>query len=542
VTLLSRFLARTLALPPATSYSVAVERDLRVPMPDAVELLADRYAPRGGEAPLVLVRSPYGRRGAFGLLYGRVFAERGFQVLVQSCRGTFGSGGTFDPFGPDERRDGLATVEWMRRQPWYPGSFATSGPSYLGITQWAIAGQAGPEHRAMGVQVTASDPRAVLFSGGALGLRTMLTWVTQVAHQERRLAMLRQRGLDRRLAPLFDHLPLGEADALATGRPVACWQAWLAHGPADDAYWASRRFCERPGEVTTPVTMVGGWYDFLLPAMLRDHAALREAGREPRLTIGPWLHADENLLGTGIRESIALFRARLSGDESGLRPSPVRVFVTGAEEWRDLPAWPPAGRVERWHLQAEGGLAPSAPEAGEPDRFVYDPARPTPSVGGAVGLQGEGRVDNRPLEARADVLTYTSAPLERDLQVAGTPAVDLFVRSSAAHADVFARLCDVDETGRSVNVCDGLLRLSPDCPPANADGRVPARFDLWPAAHRFRAGHRLRLQVSGGAHPRFDRNPGTGEPPATGARLVASERQVHHDPTHPSALLLPIPD
>src|SRR5215475_817243 len=155
MTLASRFLGRALRLQPAQTRAVRVDRDLRVPMPDGAVLLADRYVPSGDRPPLVLIRCPYGRRGPFGLLMGRLLAERGFQVLFQSCRGTFGSGGSFDPFA--EREDGLATVAWMREQPWYPGSFGTAGPSYLGIVQWAMAYGAGPDHKAIAAQVTCSD-------------------------------------------------------------------------------------------------------------------------------------------------------------------------------------------------------------------------------------------------------------------------------------------------------------------------------------------------------------------------------------------------
>jgi putative CocE/NonD family hydrolase len=133
MTIASRFFELTMKLPPASNRDVQVERDVRILMPDGVQLLADRYFPRGdGRPPLVLVRSPYGRRGIWGLLFGRVLAEHGFQVLIQSCRGTFGSGGTLDPFGPGEHDDGLATVAWMREQPWYPGAFATTGVWFSG--------------------------------------------------------------------------------------------------------------------------------------------------------------------------------------------------------------------------------------------------------------------------------------------------------------------------------------------------------------------------------------------------------------------------
>ena len=541
MTIASRFFERVMKLPPSSNRDVRVERDLRIPMADGAQLLADRYLPHGdGRPPLVLVRSPYGRRGIWGVLFGRVLAERGFQVLVQSCRGTFGSGGTFDPFGPDEHDDGLATIAWLREQPWYPGSFATTGPSYLGIVQWAIAADAGPDLKAMCPQVTTSDFRAPFYGSGAFSLQTALTWVNQVAGQERRFALLRQSRQDHRLQPLFDRLPLGDLDRLATGSHVTYYQDWLAHSDSGDDYWKGRRFTDTLNRVAAPVSMVSGWNDFLLPYQLRDYAALRGAGQEPYLTIGPWRHADQQAVATWATDSVAWLRAHLLGDRGLLRPDPVRIFVTGAEEWRDLPAWPPDTQQQRWHLQPDGALGSAPPTASEPDRYSYHPGDPTPSLGGPVGLEGTARMDNRMLEARSDVLTYTSTPLPDDLEVFGEVAADLFVRSSREHTDFFARLCDVDPAGASINICDALLRLAPGRPTPEPDGSIRVRFPLWPAAHRFRRGHRLRLQVSSGAHPRYARNTGTGEPLATATTLHTADQQVHHDPEHPSAVILPV--
>src|ERR1700691_3478707 len=172
MTVTSRFLGRMMKLPAAESHAIKFERDLRIPMPDGAVLLADRYIPASGDGPLVLVRSPYGRANMFGTLFGTLFAERGLQVLLQSCRGTFGSGGEFDAFV--ETDDGLATVAWLREQDWYPGSFATAGPSYLGIVQWAIAAQAGPELKAMAALVTSTEPYDLIFDGGSFSLETAL--------------------------------------------------------------------------------------------------------------------------------------------------------------------------------------------------------------------------------------------------------------------------------------------------------------------------------------------------------------------------------
>lgn len=546
MTVLSRFLEKAMKLPVAQSHAIKVERNLKIPMPDGAVLLADRYIPKGGGGPLVLVRSPYGRSNIFGTLFGTLFAERGLQVLLQSCRGTFGSQGRFDPFA--ERDDGLATVAWMREQEWYPGSFCTAGPSYLGMVQWAIAGEVGPELTAMAALVTTTDPQAMIFGGGSFSLETSLVWINLLANQERQFAWLRQRSAGRRLRPLFASLPLDRLDSQTTGQPVTPWQEWLAHPGADDDYWVTRRYSREA--VSASVSFAGGWYDIFLPGLLDDYAALRAGGHEPYLLIGPWQHTDAEGMAACISESIAWLRARMLDDASQLRSAPVRVYVGGAGdaggagEWRDLPSWPPRACEQRWHLQADGGLRPDVPEAAEPDSYTYDPADPTPSVGGPVLSASPRRItvppDNRDLEARSDVLTYTSAPLDQDLEVIGQVAVDLVVRSSLEHTDFFARLCDVDRSGRSVGVCDALRRLTPGQPVAEPDGTIKLTIELWPTAHVFTAGHAIRLQVSSGAHPRFARNPGSGEPLGSATTLKTAYQQIYHDPGHPSALVLPV--
>ncbi len=151
-----------------------------------------------------------------------------------------------------------------------------------------------------------------------------------------------------------------------------------------------------------------------------------------------------------------------------------------------------------------------------------------------------GPKDNRNLEARADVLVYTSAVLEHDVEVIGPVTAELYVRSSLQHTDFFARLCVVEPSGKPINVCDGIVRLNPGQPVPQADGSLHIQVDLWPTAYRFRRGQRMRVQVSSGAHPRFARNLGSGEPLATGTTLRVADQTIYHDPEHPSAILLPI--
>src|SRR3954451_17519935 len=401
-------LGRALGLPPATTPDVEVRRGLEVRMPDEVTLLADLHRPRGaGPLPTVLVRSPYGRAGPYGLLNARIFAERGLQVLLQSVRGTFGSGGDFEPFR--ERDDGLATLAWIREQPWHEGPLATTGASYLGIVQWAVAADA-PDLVAMTAAVTASDFRGQTYPGGAFSLDTALAWTQLVELQERRLGLLRQGLRRRRLRRAMDHLPLADADRALVGRHVPFFQAWLEHDAPGDAYWAQRGFGDRVEEVRAVVDLVAGWYDIFLPWQVQDFERLRAAGRDARLTIGPWAHVSPGLAAAAAGSAVRTLRAELAGSRRDPRAAPVRVYVTGAREWHDLSAWPPPDATpQRWHLQPRGALSPSAPAPSDPDRYRYDPADPTPALAGPVLVGRAKPTNNARLEARADVLTYTSA-------------------------------------------------------------------------------------------------------------------------------------
>lgn len=537
-------IGRRMRLPRAQTRDIFCERDLHVGMDDGAVLLADRYvarATRGDRQPTVLVRSPYGRRQLFGLLFGRLLAERGLQVVIQSVRGTFGSQGTFSPF--DERADGLATLRWIREQPWHADRIGMIGPSYLGLVQWAVAAEAADDLAALAIQVSASQFHGQTYAGGSLSLETAASWLVLVAAQERRLAPLAMIHGLRRLPENFERLPIGELDVGATGAQVAWFREALASQSRGDAYWVARDFASGVDRVTAPVQLIGGWHDIFLPWMLEDYAALQAAGRAPQLTIGPWTHTSPGLLAAGLRDGLGWLRAHLLDDDRLVRRSPVRVFVTGEHAgWRDLACWPPRERTElRLWLASPGELRGDEPagESGGGDGYRYDPSDPTPSVGGPVLLAREPVLDNRPLEARPDVLTYTSAPIPASVEAVGPVRVELFVRSGSPHFDMFARVCDVDEAGGSWNVCDGLVRVAPGRGEAVGDGVFRVVIELWPIAHRFGAGRRIRLQVSSGAHPRYARNPGTGEDLGSATGLRPVDIVVLRDGGHHSLLVLP---
>ena len=541
----SRLVSLLLQLPPAQTHDLVITRDIQIAMPDGAVLLANHYAPRrGAMLPTLLVRSPYGRGGFFGALVAVPYAERGYQVLIQSCRGTAGSGGEF-VYARHEHDDGLATIEWMKLQEWFSGEMATLGPSYLGFVQWCIAADAGAELKAAVLQVTSADFNHFRFQKDSLNLELSLSWstmMTETAATGPRLSSIftapqRERKLER----AYNHLPLGEADRLVVHQPSRHFQEQLLHGPEDD-YWKPVDYRARQEEVKAPVYLIGGWYDIFLDWQLQDYQALRKAGQQPYLLVGPWTHSSFLNSGMIVRETLAWLDTHVKGEQGRLHELPVQLFVMGENTWRHFADWPPPVRNERWYLQASGGLAPTTPSASEPDRYRYDPGDPTPAVGGnSLGAAKHmGPKDNRSLEARADVLVYTSEALAQDVEIIGPVTAELYVRSSREHTDFFARLCVVEPSGKSINLCDGLVHLTPGSIPPEPDGSLHISIEVWPTAYHFRKGQRIRLQVSSGAHPRIVRNSGSGEPLATGTKLCVADQIVYHDPEHPSAMLLPI--
>jgi putative CocE/NonD family hydrolase len=529
--------ARRFKLPAATT-DYTVTRDLRIRMRDGVELLADHYAPAGPAAGTVLVRGPYGFHFLFEGLTGVPFAARGYHVVLARCRGTYGSGGVFEPM-VREVDDGADTVRWLREQPWFGGRFATVGGSYLGFTQWALLMDPPPELAAAVIQVGPHDFSRATYSGGAFNLNDFLGWSDAVAHQEQfgfLRAQLRNVTANWRQTPAVSSLPLANAaDRLCQGR--APWfPEWAGHRDLSDPFWSRMQLGAALDRVQVPVLLQTGWQDLFLQQTLEQYERLHRRGVDVALTVGPWTHIDTVTSGgsTMIPESLDWLAEHLAGTGSRARSAAVRIFITGAKTWRDLPDWPPATTRRVLYPQPGGGLADhAAAEDASPATFAYDPADPTPTVGGRLLSPAFGGYrDDRALAARPDVLTFTGPALPEPLEVVGVPIVELAHASDNPHADLFVRISEVDARGRSRNVADGFARLDP----ASADGIV--RLDLDAVAHRFAAGHRIRLLIAGGSFPHWERNLGTDEDPATSTRMAPSRRTID---LADSRVLLPVP-
>ncbi|MCL1897160.1 MAG: CocE/NonD family hydrolase [Clostridiales bacterium] len=541
----NRFLARYLGLPPAKGKKLDVQKDIAIPMRDGVILYADLISPAGAGAgvPAILLRTPYTARSAgFIRMFTDLLAEAGYHVLVQNCRGTWGSGGEWFPFGSD-REDGLDTLDWMARQPWFNGSLGMFGVSYWGFAQLACGPGAPDCLKALVPQMAASRLYNVYRRGGIFSFLLTLSWNYSTFVTQRKGGMLSQtvsyyKGL-RSLAKGFSHLPVSEADSVALGFTSPFFQgALMDEDPADD-FWSSIDYSSITSQITAPVHFVAGWYDFFLPDELADYRALRDAGRNPYLTIGPWTHASG--VKEGFFESLAWYEAYLKGDKSNLREKPVKVCVMGTDEWACMESWPPKYEACNLYLHGEGGLSEAPPGTGAaPSRYWYDPADPTPYVGGAIVTPDPGPRNNTKLESRADILTFTSGPMEKDMTIMGPVSAGLFVRSTLEHTDYYVRLCDVSPDGkRSTNICEGITRLKPGAP-KDGDGIINATITLTDTAYCFKAGHRIRIQVSSGAHPLFLRNLGTGEPDGTGVIMQAADQEIFHDAGRRSAITLPM--
>lgn len=520
-------LGRLLRLPaPTTGFTT--RRDVRIPMRDGVELLADHFTPTG-TGPIrgtVLVRTPYGRAFPASVIYARIYAARGYHVVVQSVRGTFGSAGVFDPM-VQEVDDGADTVAWLREQPWFTGRFATLGPSYLGLTQWALHRNPPPELVASVVIVGLHDLSEAAWGTGAFSLHDYLGWSEAVAHQEdggRLRGMLRYLSAARRLERATGSLPLGETGRKLIGAGAPWYESWLEHPDRDDPFWEQFRFADALDRVTVPTLLVGGWQDIFLGQTLEQYRRLRQRGTDVALTIGPWTHAQIGWSGAGrvARDSLNWLDRHLSGHSRQHPGDPVRVWVNGSQ-WAKLPAWPPPTDDLVLYPARDGSLT-QEPTQSRPSDFHYDPTDPTPTVGGPMLFPQGGYRDDTELADRGDVLSFTGEALAYDRFLMGSPVVELAHSADSPHVDVFVRVSEVDADGRSRNVSDGYRRLS-----ATPTPHV-VKVELDASAHRFRAGSRIRLLVAGGSHPRFARNPGTGEPPLTARRLVGATHSVHHDP------------
>ena len=545
-----------------------VLRNVRVPMRDGVTLAATVYLPLGeGPWPTILVRTAYNRVPIIGSGY----AQQGLAFVSQDVRGRYDSQGAWYPFTAEEA-DGFDTLEWLVGQPWCNGHVGMFGDSYLAATQFYAALSGHPALAALNPCFMAGDCwKRAYYCDGAFSLGLTWSWLCFETCA---------RTSEAALMPCFDvkgilqSLPLLTMDEASGAPPVPSYRDYVTHAQYD-ALWDVLNVRQHFGQVRAPMLLTGGWYDyyagetFLNYLALCEHAPTRELRDSHRVVVGPWTHGvnPSTVLGEvdfgpeALREDGHTERwllGLLSGESPpDILPAPLRLFVMGANEWRDEQEWPLARtRYTEYYLHAGGGLSPTPPGDEAPDRYTYDPANPVPTRGGnhSIGpynpglyeLAPPGPYDQRGIEARDDVLVFTSDELSADLEATGPVTVTLYASSSSPDTDFVARLCDVHPDGRSINITEGVIRArfrgGVWSPPQPLEPGQVCEFviDLQATSNVFRRGHRLRLDVTSSCFPLWDRNLNTGEDPGTATRMEVACQTIHHGRTRPSRLTLPV--
>ena len=556
---------------PPRSMTVTVEAGMPVPMRDGTVLRADVYTPDGdGPWPVLLSRTPYGRFAPDHLMVLEPVraAQKGFIVVHQDTRSRGESEGDWMPFR-HERDDGYDTVEWAARLPQSNGRVGMFGGSYVGNTQWMAAAAQPPSLGAISPMVTWCEPMDGLYGrGGAVEWGLELPWTTQMGfeylakstafppEEKARLSADLLSDVEAVKDRGYWDLPIRRSSILEKYRlpPLGALRA------IDDPETVS--WCRVAGQhhrIDVPSLHWGGWYDIFIQGTLDNYVAMAASGKDARLLVGPWTHgvfrdpigelcfgATASRLYAPVHPhgdtndfQLAWFRRHLAPDAAVALPDyPVRIFVMGRNEWRDEPAWPlERALTERHFLRRDGSLTTVDPERGEQEStFAYDPSDPVPTLGGPLVMTPDypaGPLNQASVEARDDVLIFTSAPLDEEVEVTGRIRVVLHAASSAPSTDWVARLCDVHPDGRSINLADGIKRVA-----ADADTIHRHEIDLWSTSNVFLPGHRIRVQVTSSSFPRWDRNLNTGD--QDGTAMKVAQQRISHDPEHPSFVELPV--
>jgi len=571
---------------------IIIEKNIDIPMRDGVVLRGDLYRPDGPEKlPVLLNRTPYDK--SFPLISALTLdairaAQRGYNVVFVDCRGTFASEGTFNCF-TDEAQDGYDTIEYLAKQPWADGKVGTFGASYMGATQWLAATQNPPSLKAMAPCITASDYHdGWTYQGGAFSLFFNVSWpmITiglsrLMREREKSDAVAKELNLVMSsidsMRARMDFLPLKEFELFRNGAPY--FFDWLEH-PNYDSYW--RKLCieESHAKIDVPAFNIGGWYDIFQGGTIRNYLGMKARGatdssRSQRLMLGPWNHALPlpSLVGQvdmGFRGGAAaadldgaqldFFDYWLKGKQNSVADSaPVKIYVMGLKEWREEKEWPlPGTEWRRYYLHSrgransaygDGALSTETPGAEPPDSYLYNPLNPVQTMGGGLCCYANsvpgGAFDQAAVEHRGDVLVYSTPPLSEDLEVTGPVKLTLYASSSAPDTDFTAKLVDVEPCGFARNLTDGIIRArvreSQSSPSLIAPGKVyEFNIDMWSTSNLFKAGHRIRLEVSSSNFPRFDRNPNTGHDLFTDAETRPALQTVMHEHAFASHLTLPV--
>lgn len=540
--------------------------DSNIPMRDGVTLGADVYLPTPppftARWPAILVRTPYNRKMRNARGY-RSFVRSGYAVVVEDVRGRYGSRGQFGSI-TQEGPDGNDTINWIAAQPWSNGRVAMVGSSYLGITQWWAAVADNPHLLAISPMNSGDDEYADRFysTGGAMKLGHRLLWLSENLKPAARLPVPP--------GAYLEHLPLRTSDLAATGNSLALWRLSLDH-PSYDSFWKSQSIRERIKQIHAAVLSLGGWFDNYAESDLDGFSRLAQQHKTVETWIGPWAHdpglkfstvdfGHEANLPIRIKQLDWFDRWVKHPAEQHEQPQPLlHLFVMGPDIWREEHEWPLARtRYTPLYLVSEGGANTAQGDGAlrwQPviesvsDSFTFDPRNPVPTTGGSICCEPKvfppGPLDQRSVEARQDVLVYTSPPLSEDIEVTGPVRTVLYVSTSVNDTDFTSKLVDVQPDGRPLLVTDGIqrlrYRLSLDKPVfVKRNEAYQISVDTGVTSYVFAPGHRIRVEISSSNFPRFDRNLNSAGLNADQTKMNKAKQIVYHEKGYPSAIILPV--
>ena len=558
--------------PELSGYSQPFELKLnvQVPMSDGVRLSTDIYLPNSdGPFPALLVRTIYDNQAAHLIEAAKSFVARDYAVVMQDCRGRFDSDGAWEPY-INEAQDGHDTQEWIGSQPWCDGNIGTFGTSYVGFTQSLTAPLQSQYLKALVPTVSQQDNFGHFYIDGALQLHVAMNFINMAGRT--------MQGGSRNAmnsSEFYRRLPL--VSALDDIVDLPFYRDVIRHSTFDE-FWKSYSMRYQYERVKVPALIVSGWYDNLVHEAFKlfsgwtTRSRSSDARRLTKLLIGGWSHGNigssEQFGSIGFgsaagmdftEEQLRWYDRRLKGIENGMDDEPpLRIFVMGDNVFRFENEWPlertqytkyylhGEGRANSMH--GDGALSTDRPEDQPPDHFEYDPDDPVPTLGGqimAIQMTVSGPWDRRPVERRDDVLVYSSERLSDDVEVTGPVSLNLWVASNAPDTDFTGTLVDVHPDGKAIIICEGLLRCRYRDSleePALMEPGTPYELtvDMWETSNVFKAGHRIRLEVSSSNFPRFDRNLNTGNRPGMDAEMQVAHQTVFHDSRRPSYLNLPV--
>jgi uncharacterized protein len=549
--------------PSAKSYEIKIEFNRRVRMRDGIELSADIYRPDGpGRFPIILSRTPYTKTSASSLKIARYFVSNGYVFVTMDVRGRGDSDGTFTPYVNDGQ-DGYDAIEWTAAQEWSTGKVGTIGGSYNGAIQWLTAVQQPPHLAAMIPMVSPSDPFVEWPTGQPLP--ASISWYHFTAGH----VLQNMEAVD--WNKLYWHLPFITMDE-AMGRPNRLWDEEVEHSKLD-SWWEPQRYQNKFERVRVPALNISGWYDDEQVGTPLNFIGMTTRGdesvrRSQKLLMGPWPHAVNSSTKIGSVEFgptavidlnaawLRWFDYWLKGIDNGvMKEAPVRIFVMGENVWRDENEWPMARtRWTKYYLHSnghantlsgDGTLSTTEPSNEPTDNYAYDPAKPVPFITDPSFAQIGGPDDYRKVEERDDVLVFTSEAVAEDTEVCGPIRVKLYAVSSTPDTDFMAKLIDVWPNGFAQRLTDGMVRArfrdGMDKPSLIEPGRVYAYdLDLWNTCQLYQKGHRIRIEISSSAFPKYDRNLNTGEVLGKSTRMQVATQKIYHDKDHPSHVVLPI--